>query len=55
MKDKYKTKELLITELTMLRKRFAELEIADWEHRQLLEHFRERAKELACIYAYSDS
>ncbi|MFC1990716.1 hypothetical protein ACFLU9_01015 [Chloroflexota bacterium] len=50
MKDKYKTKEQLITELTMLRERVTELETTDWEYRQLAKHLGERVKELACIY-----
>jgi hypothetical protein len=53
MKDECKTKEQLITDLTMLRKRIAELETADLEHHQTVEYLQERAKELACFYAIS--
>jgi len=51
MKDKDKTKEQLIRELTVLRQRISELEKAEQEYRQLAYHLRERAKELSCIYA----
>ena len=51
MKDKYTTKKQLITELTLLRERVTELETTNCKYRQLVEHFRERAKELACFYA----
>ncbi len=49
--DKDKTKEQLITELTMLRHRVTTLETAEMAFLQLAGHLRERAKELACIYA----
>lgn len=51
MIDKDKTKEQLITELTVLRQRVTKLEAADIAFLQLAGHLHERAKELACIYA----
>ena len=51
MTDKDKTKEQLITELTVLRHRVAALETAEIAFLQLAGHLHERAKELACIYA----
>ncbi len=51
MIDKDKTKEQLITELTVLRHRVTTLETAEVAFLQLVGHLRERAKELACIYA----
>ncbi len=50
MRDQDKTKEQLITELTVLRHRVTTLKTAEMEFLQLASHLRERAKELACIY-----
>lgn len=50
MRDKDKTKEHLITELAVLRHRVTTLETSEVALLQLVNHFRERAKELACIY-----
>ena len=51
MKDKNKTKEQLITELTVLRHRVTKLETSEMAFLKLAGHLHERAKELACIYA----
>ena len=51
MQDKYKTKEHLITELTILRERIAEMETREREYNQLSASIRERIKELKCIYS----
>ena len=51
MKDKDKTKEQLIIELNVLRHRVIQLETAEMAYLQLVGNLRERAKELACIYA----
>jgi hypothetical protein len=48
---KDKTKEQLITELTVARQRISELEKTTQEYYQLVDLFRERIKELSCIYA----
>jgi len=40
-----------MTELTVLRNRITALETAEMAYHQLAGHLRERAKELACIYA----
>jgi hypothetical protein len=50
MNDEYKTKEQLMTELTALRQRVAELEIVELKYFQLKANLHERAKELTCIY-----
>ncbi|MFC2057296.1 hypothetical protein ACFLTO_07055 [Chloroflexota bacterium] len=49
-KDKYKTKEQLITELIALRQRVTEKETVEHEYHQVLDHLHERTKELSCIY-----
>ena len=51
MRDKDKVKTQLITELAVLRHRVTTLETAEMAYLQLAGHLRERAKELACIYA----
>jgi two-component system NarL family sensor kinase len=50
MTDKDKTKEQLITELTVLRHRVTQLETSEMAFLKLAGHLHERAKELACIY-----
>ncbi|MFC1914160.1 hypothetical protein ACFLXF_02685 [Chloroflexota bacterium] len=51
MIDKDKTKEQLISELTVLRHRVTRLETTEMAFLKLAGHLHERAKELACIYA----
>ncbi|MFC1972331.1 hypothetical protein ACFLVE_02875 [Chloroflexota bacterium] len=51
MIDQDKTKEQLITELTVLRRQVTSLEATEIAFLQLASHLEERAKELACIYA----
>ena len=51
MEDKDKTREQIITELSVLRNRVNALETAEMGYLQLAAQLRERAKELSCIYA----
>ena len=51
MEDINKTKEILLSELIVLRQRLTELEAGE-QKPQTIEHIlRERIKELQCIYA----
>jgi hypothetical protein len=50
MNDESKTKEQLVAELTMLRRRITELEAIDLKYLQLKAQLHERAKEITCIY-----
>ncbi|MFC1872022.1 hypothetical protein ACFLYF_06480 [Chloroflexota bacterium] len=55
MKDKEKTREQLIAELILLRRRVTDLEITTRECQQLVRHLQERSKELSCMYAVTQT
>jgi diguanylate cyclase (GGDEF)-like protein/PAS domain S-box-containing protein len=53
MKDSSKTKQALIVEISVLKKRIQELENSEAERKRVKEALRERNKELNCLYAIS--